>query len=367
MDPPAEIAVLHYPGAQLSALHGLTDVFGIASDQSRLTSGTTAPMLRVSHWCPETAAGPVVKTYDTHPQLPNRPTVAIAGPSLRDLPEDPEMLDTLAAWLKERHVESCIVCSVCSGVYLLARSGLLDGRAATMHWCHAEDLATRFPAVRIEAESLVVDDGDIITAGAVMAWTDLGLRIVNRLLGPTVTVATARYMLFDPAGREQRHYSGFAPRLGHGDAPVLRVQHWLQAIGARDVTVAAMAERAGLEQRTFLRRFHRATGLRPTEYCQHLRIGRAREMLELSGRSVAQVAWEVGYGDEAAFRRVFRKVVGLSPGAYRLRFGPEWADASLAVASAGIVAAAAGPAGPAVSDGVELRADEALAASPAPS
>ena len=323
VDPPAEIAILHYPGAQLSALHGLTDVFGIASDQSRLLGGATAPMLRVSHWGPDTAAGPVFKTFDTHPQLPGRPTMAIAGPSLRDLPEDPLMLHTLAAWLKERHDDGCVVCSVCSGVYLLARSGLLDGRAATMHWCHAADMAMRFPAVRIEAESTIIDDGDIITAGAVMAWTDLGLRIANRLLGPTVTVATARYMLFDPAGREQRHYSGFAPRLNHGDASVLRVQHWLQASGARHVTLAAMADRAGLEQRTFLRRFHRATGLRPTEYCQHLRIAHAREMLELSARTVAQIAWEVGYGDEAAFRKVFRKVVGLPPGAYRLRFRPD--------------------------------------------
>jgi transcriptional regulator GlxA family with amidase domain len=158
-----------------------------------------------------------------------------------------------------------------------------------------------------------------------MAWSDLGLRLVDRLLGPEVTVATARYMLFDPAGREQRHYSNFAPRLNHGDAPVLRVQHWLQVTGARDVSLSEMAGRAGLEVRTFGRRFQKVTGLRPTEYCQHLRVGRAREMLEVSARPVAQIAWEVGYGDEAAFRKVFRRVVGLAPGAYRLRFRPSGA------------------------------------------
>lgn len=139
-------------------------------------------------------------------------------------------------------------------------------------------------------------------------------------------------MLFDPAGREQRHYSGFAPRLNHGDASVLRVQHWLQRNGARQVSLEAMAERAGLEERTFLRRFHKATSLLPTEYCQHIRIAKAREMLELSTRTVAQIAWEVGYGDEAAFRKVFRKVVGLPPGAYRLRFRPERAAEDEAVA-----------------------------------
>ncbi|SFG79068.1 Transcriptional regulator GlxA family, contains an amidase domain and an AraC-type DNA-binding HTH domain [Palleronia marisminoris] len=323
VDPPAEIAILHYPGAQLSALYGLTDVFGIASEQSQLIGGATAPMLRVTHWRPEAAAGPIAKTFDTHPGLVGRPVVAIAAPSLRDLPNDPVLLDTLAAWLKDRHASGCVICSVCSGAFLLARAGLLDGRSATLHWCHAVEFAERYPAVRIDADSLLVDDGDIITAGAVMAWTDLGLRIVHRQLGSAVTVATARYMLFDPAGREQRHYSGFAPRLNHGDRPVLGVQHWLQATGARDVTVAAMAERAMLERRTFLRRFFKATGLKPKEYCQQLRMGRAREMLELSSRTVAQIAWEVGYSDEAAFRKVFRKIVGLPPGIYRLRFRPE--------------------------------------------
>jgi transcriptional regulator GlxA family with amidase domain len=326
VDAPAEIAILSYPGAQLSAIHGLTDVFGIANDRSHEIGGPAAPVLRVTHWGPAAPTGPVEKIFDTHAGYPNRPAVAIAGPSIRDLPTDPALLDTLAGWLRDRHAAGSIIGSVCSGAYLLAYAGLLDGRTATTHWVHAADYAARFPAVRFEAESVLVDDGDIITAGAVMAWSDLGLRLVDRLLGPEVTVATARYMLFDPAGREQRHYSGFAPRLDHGDAPVLRTQHWLQATGARGVTLAAMAERAGLEARTFERRFHRATGLRPTEYCQHLRVGRARAMLETSTRPVAQIAWDVGYRDEAAFRKVFRRVVGLAPGAYRLRFRPSGVD-----------------------------------------
>ncbi len=319
-DPPAEVALLHYPGAQLAALHGLTDLFGIASDRSREIGGPTASMLRVTHWRPAAPEGPIEKVFDTHPGLSSRPAVAIAGPSLRNLPQDPETLDTLAGWLRDRHAAGAVVGSVCSGAYLLGHAGLLDGRVATTHWCHAADLAARFPAARIDPARLVVDDGDIITSGAVMAWTDLGLRLVERLLGSAVTVATARFMLFDPVGREQRHYSGFAPRLNHGDGPVLRVQHWLQGVGGQGATLGAMADRAGLETRTFERRFLRATGLRPTEYCQHLRVARARELLELSALPIAQVAWKAGYGDEAAFRKVFRRVVGLTPGAYRRRF-----------------------------------------------
>ena len=147
------------------------------------------------------------------------------------------------------------------------------------------------------------------------------VNVPSRLWGDRPPFGRDDVAVADDQG-EQRHYTGFAPRLNHGDAAILRVQHWLQANGARDVTPAAMAEHAGLDPRTVLRRFQRATGLRPTEYCQHLRISRAREMLKLSTRKVAQVAWEVGYGDEAAFRKVFRKDVGFAPGAYRLRFRP---------------------------------------------
>jgi transcriptional regulator GlxA family with amidase domain len=132
---------------------------------------------------------------------------------------------------------------------------------------------------------------------------------------------TARYLLVDPPGREQRYYSNFSPRLNHGDEQILKVQHWLHASGARQVTLAAMSERARLEERTFLRRFRRATGLRPTEYCQHLRIGKAREMLEFSNRTVEQIAGAAGYEDPGAFRKVFHKITGLSPGDYRNRFG----------------------------------------------
>jgi transcriptional regulator GlxA family with amidase domain len=113
----------------------------------------------------------------------------------------------------------------------------------------------------------------------------------------------------------------FAPILGHGDAAVLKVQHWLQASGAVEVSLSTMAAEAGLEARTFLRRFRAATGLKPTQYCQHLRVGKAREMLEFTNRTVDHIAWTVGYQDPGAFRSTFKKITGLSPRDYRGRFG----------------------------------------------
>lgn len=203
---------------------------------------------------------------------------------------------------------------------MLASAGLLDGREATTHWALVKDFERHFPGVDLNPDMLVVDDGDIMTAGGIMAWTDLGLKLVDRYLGPTTMLETARFLLVDPGGREQRFYSTFSPSLAHGDEQILAVQHYLQKSFCEPTTVTDMADKAGMSKRTFIRRFQHATTLNPSEYLQHLRIGQARKLIEGSRQSVDQIAWNVGYTDTSAFRKVFYKLVGLTPKEYRNRF-----------------------------------------------
>jgi transcriptional regulator GlxA family with amidase domain len=316
----AEIGVLLYPDVQLAAVYGLTDLFRIAGEMSAARGEAQAPVIRVSHWRLAQDGAGVECVFDSHPGTAHRPGHLIAPPSLV-MPGKMQPMGGFATWLADRHAEGTTLCSVCAGAFLLGETGLLEGREATTHWAFAEALAERFPAIRVDTDRMVIDDGDIITAGGILAWTDLGLTLVERLLGPSVMLETARFLLIDPPGRTQRPYGHFAQRLDHGDAAILKVQHWLQATGARDHAVPVLAARAGLEERTFLRRFRKATGLRPTEYAQQIRIAKAREALELSRRPVAQIAWEVGYGDASAFRKLFQRVTGLAPADYRRRFG----------------------------------------------
>jgi transcriptional regulator GlxA family with amidase domain len=270
----AEIAVLIYPGALLGAVHGLTHLFSVANITARRRLGEGAPRLRYSHWRASEDGVLVDRVLDSDPGLPGQPDFVILPPAVV-APITAEDAAPLARWLRLRHDAGATLASVCAGAFLLGETGLLENRAATTHWFYAEDFAERFPGARMDIDKLIIDDGDLITAGGIMAWTDLGLKLVDRLMGPTTMLQTARFLLVDPPGREQRHYSVFSPRLRHGDEAVLKVQHWLQATGARrDATLAEMAEKAGLEPRTFLRRFHKATGLKPTEYCQHLRVGK---------------------------------------------------------------------------------------------
>lgn len=134
---------------------------------------------------------------------------------------------------------------------------------------------------------------------------------------------TARLLLIDPPGREQCYYSAFAPNLKHGDSAILKVQHWLHAADSREIILAELAELAelaGLEERTLLRRFKKAAGMTTGKYVQRMRVGRAKELLQTTRLPFDRIAWDVGYSDTSAFRKVFLKIVGLPPGEYRQRF-----------------------------------------------
>ena len=314
-----EIGLLRYPGAQLAAVHGLGDLFEVANRMAADQGRQGVTRLRVSHWQAD-EAGQLQRTFDSLPQTDGAPQVVILPPCLDDTAEQP-LAACYRDWLREQHAAGVLLASVCAGAFALAEAGLLDGRTVTTHWALAAQMAARFPQVQVQPERMVIDDGDLITAGGLMAWTDLGLALVTRLLGPTIAAETARFLVVDLNRESQRHFSSFAPILDHGDVAVLGVQRWLQAEGGAEASLADMATRAGLGERTFLRRFRAATGLKPTEYCQQLRVSKARELLEFSRQSIEQVAWQVGYADSGAFRKVFTRLVGLSPGDYRRRFG----------------------------------------------
>lgn len=177
-----EIGILVYPQAQLAAVHGLTDIFLVANRFAAMRRLPAEPALRVSHWRPAGNEQTVECVFDTLPEPYNRPAVLIAPPSLHN-PISQEMAAPFAAWLLERHDDGAVLCSVCAGAFVLAETGLLAGRSATTHWTHAAELTRRFPDIHVDGDKLIVEDGDVITAGGVMAWTDLGMKLIDRLLG----------------------------------------------------------------------------------------------------------------------------------------------------------------------------------------
>ncbi len=315
----AEIGLLAYPDCQLSSVYGMTDLFRIATDW---TAEAERSYIRVTHWTRNVSDpdAPPVCSWDSHPGQDHRLDYIILPPSIV-MPDQMSDMPEEAAWLNSWHGAGTRICSVCAGAFVLADTGLLDGRKITTHWAFADQLSRRFPKIDVAERHMVLDDGDIITAGGILAWTDLGLTLVERLMGPSIMLATARFLLVDPPRSAQLPFAQFLPRFDHRDGPVLQAQQHVHAQPATAHSLAELSAIAGLGERTFLRRFSSATGLKPTQYVQNVRIAKARESLELTQQTVDQIAWSIGYEDPAAFRKVFKKLTGVSPNTYRMRFG----------------------------------------------
>jgi transcriptional regulator GlxA family with amidase domain len=313
-----EIGIVDYPGAQVACILGLTDMFGVASavtlDQWRFGLG----QLRVTHWRPRHSRDADLRcVYDSAPHGSPKPRTLIIPPTLMD--PNPDVPAGVVTWVRNRHAAGSALVSLCTGVFILAQTGLVDGRSVATHQICAESLAKRFPRIVVDVNRRIIDHGDIVTAGGFLSWVDTGLFLVERILGPATKAKTARFVLSDAAG-EARYFMGFAPPQIHGDKAVLKAQEWVHMRDGRGVSLAAMATAAGLEQRTLLRRFASATGMTPIEYCRTVRIARARELLEGGEFSQKEITASLGYKDVATFSRVFRKATGLAPGAYRKRF-----------------------------------------------
>lgn len=312
----AEIGLLIYPDCQLSAIYGLTDLFSIAGEW---TNGDDPRKVRVTHWRGEDA-GPPTCIWDSEPGKLHRLDYIIAPPSIV-MPDKMKPMPQEAEWLRFRHAEGSRVCSICAGAFVLAESGLLHGRRVTTHWAFAKELAQKHQDIEVAERNLVLDDGDIISAGGILAWTDLGLTLVERLFGRSTMLSTARFLVTQPPRATQLPFTEFIPDFNHGDEAILRVQHSIHADLNASLSVKALAEVAHLGVRTFIRRFAKATSYNPTEYIQNARVAKARGILELTNRPVDQIAWEVGYKDPSAFSKIFQRVSGLSVSDYRQQFG----------------------------------------------
>lgn len=192
-----EIGVLVYPGAQSAAVHGLTDLFTVANRVAAELGEHQLPLLRVSHWQLD-AAGQLQVIHDSLPQAGHAPRAMLIPPSLAATPSG-ELLAAHRPALCDLHGQGTVLASVCIGVFLIAGSGLLDGRSACTHWNYAQALSERFPKVRVATSQPLLDDGDIVTSAGLMAWTDLGLHLIERFLGHTLARETARYLAVEPA------------------------------------------------------------------------------------------------------------------------------------------------------------------------
>ena len=314
MDTITEVEILDYPGCLRSAVHGLQELFILAN---RICA---AEELKFRfHIEVIAAAKPGRRGRGKRPAPSGGRGIIIVPPNM----DGAYYLSPTAGiktLLAERHAGGALVCSACAGAFILGAAGLLRGRQVTTHWLLAEEFARRYPQARLNTDRMLVNDGDIITAGGMMAWVDLGLELVARRCGPAIMRRLGKVLLVDTAPREQNYYTSFLPRLDHGDREILQAQRHIQSGFAGAISVKELAALCCMGERTFLRRFVRATKLNPAKYVQRVRIQKACELLESTNDSVEKISLAAGYQDLSAFRRLFIRDMGLTPRDFRRKF-----------------------------------------------
>jgi transcriptional regulator GlxA family with amidase domain len=231
----------------------------------------------------------------------------------------PDVVD----WLRRMHRAGATLCSTCTGVLLLAETGLLTGREATIHWAFAPTFRRNFPDVELRLQEVLITAGNperFVMTGGVFSWHDLALHLITRFVGPSAAQSMARLMLLDWHSEGQAPYVGFLPKIDHGDAMILGLQRWLETHFAVANPIEELAHRCGLSTRSLERRFLSATGLAPLAYVQIMRIEAAKRRLERTATPVDEISIQVGYENPAFFRRIFKRAVRMTPGAYRRKF-----------------------------------------------
>jgi transcriptional regulator GlxA family with amidase domain len=332
---PHHVSLVALPDAVVSTLFGIFDVMNATAlmGASNAALGARAPfhvdIVGETTGPLELASGVAIDVQRAIGTIESSDIVIVPSVLLRPEGWQKGRYPDLVDWLRRMYERGAVLCSACSGIFLLAETGLFDGKDATVHFGYAHAFAATHPAVPIHPERVLVISGlreELVSSGASTTWHDLVLYLTARYAGATLAQEVARLFAL------QWHQDGLTPyivfegKIDHGDAVIQSAQHWLSTHFSVASPVEEMIKRSRLAERTFKRRFANATGLTPIAYVQRLRVEDAKRRLERTEASVEEISWRVGYEDAAFFRRLFKRTTGLAPGVYRKRFRiPEFA------------------------------------------
>jgi transcriptional regulator GlxA family with amidase domain len=223
-------------------------------------------------------------------------------------------------WITACYEKGIQVATLCTGTFVLAETGLLDGRLATTNWLYTQMFRRRFPKVRLKPDRILTRDKGLICSGTVSAFYNLALHIIETYGSSDLAARCAKVFLVDPSRTSQASYAIFNVNKNHGDEEILRAQEWMEEHLSETVSMENLARHVGISPRHFIRRFKKATGESPLSYLQQLRIETAKSILETRPETVDGITRSIGYENTSTFCKLFKKYTGLSPREYREKF-----------------------------------------------
>jgi transcriptional regulator GlxA family with amidase domain len=271
----------------------------------------------------QTASGQIVSVDGPINARTTADAVVVPGPFIANIErffERNDIVKPLFSALRRQHERGALLASYCTGSFVLAEAGLLDGGVATTHWAKAKVFAKRYPEVDLRVSEILTEQNRIVCSGAVTTSLNLALRLVEKFAGANVAAETGKMMLIDTNRISQTSYASMPDEPQHSDALVARAQRFMEKSLQQGFSLSELARHLAVSERTLNRRFKLAIGEAPLHYLQSLRVDVAKRLLETKGLNVDAVTARVGYNDLSTFRRLFKRQTGLSPREYQRRF-----------------------------------------------
>lgn len=224
-------------------------------------------------------------------------------------------------WIKRRHAKGAEIASICTGAFLLAATGLLDGKRCSTHWSAADELKSMHPSIELAADKIITDECGIYTNGGAYSFLNLLLYLIEKFYDRSTALQCAKIFEIEFDRQSQNEFMIFSGQKEHDDAAILKAQSYIEKHYDDKISIEHLAKRSNTSRRNFDRRFIKATGLTALEYMQRVKVEAAKKSLENSRRTVSEIMFQVGYSDAKAFRELFSKCTGHTPLAYRTRYG----------------------------------------------
>ena len=323
-----KVAVVLYEGCYMSSLTGPIDAFQIANAHINAQLGSELP--RFSWQTVSMAAGLVETsggfklqadtTIDNAEHFDFIYIPAFLYKGVQDLEEKFKRLQPLNNWLIKSWKQKSTIGSNCTGTFILAQSGLLNGRKATTTWWLEQAFRKRFPEVNLNLQAMVTEQDNLICSGAMTANLNMALHIMEKHVSAELAVQCAKTMLIDTSDNIQSPYHNLLHSESSSDPIVAKTQYWIQSHLHVSVDQVRLAEKMGVSQRTLIRRFKSELGITPSTYFQNVRIESAKKLLENTTTPLDQVVEQVGYNDVSSFSKLFKQRVGVTPMGFRQRF-----------------------------------------------
>jgi transcriptional regulator GlxA family with amidase domain len=240
---------------------------------------------------------------------------------------DPEVIleknRALVEWIKAMREADTEIASLCFGSYFLGEAGLLAGKSCTSHWLAVEDMQQRYPKASVLSDRVITDEDGIYTSGGAFSSLNLLLYLVEKFCGRDLAVQISKIYSIDFGRTSQAHFAVFKGQRGHEDKAILEAQTYMEQNYQQEITVQQIAEKSHMSRRNFIRRFKKATQNTPLQYLQRVKVEAAKKALEKGKQNITSLMFEVGYNDAKSFRKVFKRITGLTPRDYRSKYSRE--------------------------------------------